>query len=693
VEARALLIGAVVLASTLTLPPPRVSRADAQHVRTKAPLVDRTGLPAALQNVRLDRLSSGALMLLDRGGDLVESPAASSPLAMSGSSSLDVDAAVALDPRVGTNIRLGNDPAALPPAMRAQAEPHIARAPNNPSLLLATFQEGRFTTSGAVDCGFSVSRNGGSSWTRALIPGLTMTSGGPYFRATDPVAGADASGNLYLCTLAATDANFVSGVVVVSRSTDGGITFATPRVAYRPPNNTRFPDKDWMAINTFPGTPTFGRIVVTFTLFTDTSVEGAGIVQTHSDNGGLTWSPAAYIHPPSTNAQGSQPVFLPDGRLAIVYWNFGSPGNPGERLEVVVSNTAGTVFSAPRRIANAVEYVPPQIRSGTFLPAAAVDRTNGNLYVVYQTISAGVPRIFFTKSTDSGTTWTAPVHISNNTGNTPVFNPAIATSPDGRTLTVAFYDGRANPGRDTLVDMFMALSINGGATWQPNIRLTSVSTDASLAPLTADGYMLGDYLGIAESTRRDVPAVPVWIDTRTGNPDPFVVRAAPGTADDKVVPADYDGDGKTDQALFLDGVWYITQSSNGQLRTVRFGTFGDLPRLGDFDGDGKVDIGLFRPSTATWLYIQSSNGHSVAVQFGANGDVPLLADFDGDGKSDLAVYRPASGNWYYLPSSGGSYRTVHYGTSGDIPVPGDYNGDGKSDIAVFRPSNSTWNIR
>ena len=36
--------------------------------------------------------------------------------------------------------------------------------------------------------------------------------------------------------------------------------------------------------------------------------------------------------------------------------------------------------------------------------------------------------------------------------------------------------------------------------------------------------MLGDYLGIAESTSPDVPAVPVWVDTRTGNPDPFISR-------------------------------------------------------------------------------------------------------------------------------------------------------------------------
>ena len=34
-------------------------------------VVDRTRFPSALQNVRLDHLSSGALMLLDKDGDLV----------------------------------------------------------------------------------------------------------------------------------------------------------------------------------------------------------------------------------------------------------------------------------------------------------------------------------------------------------------------------------------------------------------------------------------------------------------------------------------------------------------------------------------------------------------------------------------------------------------------------------------------
>ena len=73
----------------------------------KAPLADRSRLPAALQNVRLDRLSSGALMLLDRGGDLVEWPAASSPVTMGNPPSPEVNATVALDPRVGRQHPVG----------------------------------------------------------------------------------------------------------------------------------------------------------------------------------------------------------------------------------------------------------------------------------------------------------------------------------------------------------------------------------------------------------------------------------------------------------------------------------------------------------------------------------------------------------------------------------------------------------
>lgn len=171
---------------------------------------DRASLPPALREARLERLSSGALMLLDRDGNLVQ-PGTRPPAHAE-------QAAVTLDLRVRANIRLGDDPPALPSNMRAQAEPHIARAPSDADFLVAVFQEGRFADGGAVDCGYSVSRDGGLTWTRQLIPNLTPASGGTYPRATDPVAAIDLTGNIFLNTDAATNASFTTGEVVVSRS-------------------------------------------------------------------------------------------------------------------------------------------------------------------------------------------------------------------------------------------------------------------------------------------------------------------------------------------------------------------------------------------------------------------------------------------------------------------------------------------
>jgi hypothetical protein len=172
--------------------------------------------------------------------------------------------------------------------MRAQAEPHIARSQVSPDFLVATFQEGRFTDGGAVDCGYCISGDGGLSWSRALIQNLTQAAGGSYFRATDPVAGIDLNGTIYLNTEGATDTNFNNGDILVSRSTNGGVTFAAPSIVYHPPNNNVFPDKPWMVVNTFASTTTVGRILATFTLFSNNF--GGSIERAYSDDGGVTWS-------------------------------------------------------------------------------------------------------------------------------------------------------------------------------------------------------------------------------------------------------------------------------------------------------------------------------------------------------------------------------------------------------------------
>jgi hypothetical protein len=186
------------------------------------------------------------------------------------------------------------------------------------------------------------------------------------------------------------------------------------------------------------------------------------------------------------------------------------------------------------------------------------------------------------------------------------------------------------------------------------------------------------------------PSNGVWYINTSGNSG-FSAFAF-GQNGDIPVAEDYDGDGKTDAAVYRGGVWYRLKSSNGTFDIFGFGLPTDLPRPADFDGDGKADSAIFRPSDGSWHILNSGNGSYGGAVFGANGDRPVPADFDGDGKADINVYRPSNGVWYRLNSGNGSFYAAQFGIAEDKPQVGDFDGDGKADLTVFRPSNGVWYV-
>lgn len=433
---------------------------------------------------------------------------------------LTVVAPAALASKVLTNFWFGAEPPNLPTNRLGQVEPHIARSFRDPKLLAAAWMEGKHTddAGGSEAIGYAKSEDGGATWLRGMIPHLTTNTGGPFARAADPVVAFDADDNLYVCTIAGTkSATNYPVSLLISRMANGGITFEPPVTVFRTTNRFPTTDKPWLSVNGFRGSPTVNRLAIAWIEFNyDASGNeiGTKTFLALSDDHAATWTAPGII---ATNAMQPTPVFLPDGALTVFY----NPFQNWSRIDVAVSTDGGTNFNYRGRVASYSPYFASNIRqSGA--AAVATSRTTGFLYVAFQADVAGVPRIQFTRSIDQGRSWGTAVTVSDTPNRRPVFNPALAVSPDGLHVLIVFCDQRHDSGSGSFLDYYLAESFNGGFAWEPNTRLTEFSSDLRRAP-NANGYMLGDYHGVVPAVDLQSPAWAAVCDTRSGNADPVLI--------------------------------------------------------------------------------------------------------------------------------------------------------------------------
>lgn len=358
--------------------------------------------------------------------------------------------------------------------------------------------------------GTYVTLDGGITWTdNGHLQGLEQ------FEVTsDPVVAFDNDGTAYVEVLAANRGRRSMSSLYLYKSTDGGQTWSTPLLVVDDARG--FNDKEWLAVDLSSG-PHEGSLYTAWVQIID---ETYRILFARSTDGGETWSEPHVLAADEGIARQGPVVTVGAGGEVYVVWSNLS----GSYFESSVSLDGGVEFTGPRR-GLAFRNVDPlngNLRRSFVLPALAGDpQRPGTLYLVWDDGRWGDADILFSRSTDGGGTWQAPVVINGDSTNDQ-FQPWVAANGAGEVF-VQWFDRRDNPA-DLRVHTYAGRSVDGGVTWS-ELRVTDVASDPTLGlPQAGDFGFYGDYQAIVADEGQ---AQLFWNETRDGQQEVYTAAIQP----------------------------------------------------------------------------------------------------------------------------------------------------------------------
>jgi hypothetical protein len=282
-------------------------------------------------------------------------------------------------------------------------------------------------------------------------------------------------------------------------------------------------DRPWLAIDTNSTSPHANALYISATQFDASS--NSEISVSHSNDGGNSW----------INVLVDTKQFFPavdhfsdlaigkDGTVYVSWMRCTANGPTGDcggtQAKMMFSKSAdgGNSWTAPA-ISTAINLTPDTCFCAFYgnlpktavpvsdTPVIAVDNSSGSregtLYVTTYNWTGQFMQVTVVRSSDGGTSWSAPVPVAPFTAVNDQFQPWVSLAQTGR-IAVTWLDRRNDP-HNIKYQPFIAFSSNGGTGFSANHTLSTFLSD----PSSVGNFRSHIWAG------KTVYAV--WPDTRTG---------------------------------------------------------------------------------------------------------------------------------------------------------------------------------
>jgi hypothetical protein len=388
-----------------------------------------------------------------------------------------------------------------------------ANFPEEPSIMISS-KNPKYIVAGANIRNAYYSSDTGRTWTGQLLSS-------PFGVYGDPAIICDTNGVFYYFHLSDPPGTAFIDQIVCQTSADNGATWTTGVSIGL--NASKAQDKQWAVVNKATNT-----IYTTWTQFDNygsTSPSDSSIIRfSKSSDGGVTWTTPIRINQKSGNCvdsdstvEGAVPAIGPNGEIYVAW-----AGPDG--LIFDKSLDGGTTWMTTDKVITSTpgwDFNVPGIYRANGLPITLCDISNspnrGTIYVNWTDQRNGIADtdVWLVKSTNGGTTWSAPIRVNNDAAGKQQFFTWMAIDQRNGYLYFVFYDRRSYS--DNQTDVYMARSTDGGNTFA-NFKISATSFVPTSSVFFGDYSNLSVEKGIIRPmwTRMDNGNLSVWtslIDT------------------------------------------------------------------------------------------------------------------------------------------------------------------------------------